>query len=80
MEKSAIVVKRLAFLRKMNDFREKTPDKPIFYLDETWLNQNHTRSHIWQDSHSDGGLKVRTGKRAIPILHIGSAKTGFIPQ
>lgn len=31
----------------MNDTREKTPDKPMFYLDETWLNQNHIRSHIW---------------------------------
>ncbi|XP_008180356.1 uncharacterized protein LOC103308558 [Acyrthosiphon pisum] len=65
----------------MNDIREKTPDKPIFYLDETWLNQNHTRSYIWQDSHIDGGLKIPTGKEARLILvHIGLAKTGFIPQ
>jgi len=81
MERSDLVVKRLQFLRKINDIKEKTPDKPIFYLDETWLNQYHTRSYIWQDSNNDGGLKVPTGKGArLILLHIGSAKTGFIPQ
>lgn len=81
MERGDIVVKRLEFLRKINAIRDQTPDKPIFYLDETWINQNHTRAYIWHDSHGNGGLKVPTGKGArIIILHIGSAKTGFIPE
>lgn len=65
----------------MTDIKEQTPDKPIFYLDETWLNQNHTRSYIWQDSNNNGGLKVPIGKGVrLILLNIGSAKTGFIPQ
>lgn len=65
----------------MSDIKKQTPDKPIFYLDETWLNQYHTPSYVWQDSNNDGGLKVSTGKGAkLILLHIGSAKTGFIPQ
>lgn len=65
----------------MNDIKEQTPDKLIFYLGETWLNQNHTRSYVWQDSNNDRGLNVPTGKGGrLILLHIGSAKTGFIPQ
>lgn len=81
MEKGDIVVERLEFFRKMNGIREKTPNKPIFYLDKTWINQNYTRSHIRQNSNNDRGLKIPTGigSRLI-LLHIGSAKTGFIPQ
>lgn len=59
MERGDIVVKRLEFLRKMNTIREQTPQRPIFYLDETWIHQNHIH---------------------IVLLHIGSAKTGFIPE
>lgn len=80
-ERGDIAVKRLRFLRKINDVREKTPDKPIFYLDETWLDQNHTSSHVWQYSNNDGGLDLPISKfPKLVLLHIGSAKTGFLPQ
>lgn len=81
MERSDLVVKSLQFLQKITDIKQQTPDIPILYLDETWLNQNHIRSHIWQDSNNGGILKVLTEKGArLILLNISSAKTGFIPQ
>uniref|UniRef100_A0A2S2NGI9 Tc1-like transposase DDE domain-containing protein n=1 Tax=Schizaphis graminum TaxID=13262 RepID=A0A2S2NGI9_SCHGA len=81
-EKGKIVVDRLDFLRKMRDIRSKTPNKPIFYLDETWLNQYHSpTNYSWQYSYVDGGLKIPTEEDAtLILLHVGSAKIGFIPQ
>jgi hypothetical protein len=36
-------------------------DRPAFYLDETWISQNHSKKYIWHDSHGNGGLKIPTG-------------------
>ncbi|PSN51218.1 hypothetical protein C0J52_13671, partial [Blattella germanica] len=57
MERGDIVAARLAFLRKMNNLRISKDERPRIYLDETWVNQNHSRNYIWQDSHGNGGLK-----------------------
>lgn len=45
----------------MNGIQEKTCNKPIFYLDKTWIDQNYTRSHLLQSNNKDRGLKVPTG-------------------
>lgn len=80
MERSDIAAARIVFLRKMHEIRESGNIR-IFYTDETWLNQNHTRKQCWQNSDGSGGLKVPTGKGGrIIICHAGSAETGFIPQ
>lgn len=79
MERSDIVAARITFLRKMHKIRNESPGRPIIYLDETWINQNHSRNYIWQDSKSSGGLKVPTGKGSrLIICHAGSAQHGFI--
>ena len=62
MERSDIVAARVKFLRKMNELRTNGDIRPIVYLDETWVNQNHTRGHIWQNQENTEGLKVPTGK------------------
>ena len=58
--------------------------RKIYYTDETWINEGHTRSRVWQDleiknsrqAFLDGfstGLKVPSGKgRRLIITHIGS--------
>lgn len=43
MERNDIVASRVKFLRKMNAFRCNNDSRPVVYLDETWVNQNHTR-------------------------------------
>lgn len=79
MERDDIVTARLEFLRKMHDLREDPLQRPIVYLDETWINQNHTKKYIWQHSSNEGGLRVPIGKGSrLIIVHAGSAKHGFI--
>lgn len=79
MERSDIVAARIAFLRKMHSLRVNKDTRPIVYLDETWVNQNHTKSFIWQDKNRSGGLKVPLGKGGrLIVCHAGSAKFGFI--
>ncbi|XP_039282804.1 uncharacterized protein LOC111061493 isoform X6 [Nilaparvata lugens] len=79
MEHQDIAASRATFLRKMHSIRNES--RPIVYLDETWVSQNHTDQYIWQNSNNSGGLKVPTGKEErLIIAHAGSATTGFIPD
>ena len=79
MERSDVTSARYMFLREMRAHIDS--GKNIVYLDETWINQNHTVSKCWVDSTSEKaqGVRVPTGKggRWI-ILHAGS-KHGFVP-
>lgn len=81
-----IVANRQEYLRKIRQYRKDGYE--IFYQDETWCNQNHTREYIWQEQtdgealipnvSSKGGLKVPSGKgRRLIINHLGS-KNGFL--
>jgi hypothetical protein len=47
MERNDIVALRCKFLRTMCTLRKNNDPRPFVYLDETWVNQNHSRSHIW---------------------------------
>lgn len=81
MERGDIVAARIKFLRTMHRIRTSGDTRPIFYLDETWVNQNHSLKYIWQDTGKNGGLKVPVGKGSrLIVCHVGSAKTGFIPD
>lgn len=80
MERTDIVAKRLQFLREMHEIRQNSKDMPVYYLDETWVNQNHSRSYAWESPDSTG-MKVPIGKGGrLIVCHIGSEKTGFISQ
>ena len=81
-----IVAERQKYLMKVREFRENGYE--IFYQDETWCNQYHTKEHVWQESASEpslisdakyrGGLKVPSGKgQRLIINHLGS-KNGFV--
>jgi len=79
MERNDIVVLRCKFLRQMSMLREKKDDRPVVYLDETWVNQNHSRTLIWQNEHNSMGLKVPTGKGGwLIVCHAGCARYRFI--
>ncbi|XP_050295356.1 uncharacterized protein LOC126735393 [Anthonomus grandis grandis] len=87
IEKDDIVLWRRKFLKQIRDHRLK--GNKIYYTDETWLNEGHTRSKVWQDlnvtssrqAFLDGlstGLKCPSGKgRRLIITHIGS-NSGFL--
>lgn len=81
MEKSDIVSARIKFLRTMHNLRECGDTRPVYYLDETWVNENHSKKYIWQDSKESGGLKVPVGKGGrLIICHVGSKKDGFVKE
>ncbi|VVC25683.1 Hypothetical protein CINCED_3A009151 [Cinara cedri] len=79
MERNDIVAMRVKFLRKMHDLRQNNDTRPVIYLSETWVNQNHSRGTIWQNSKNIEELKVPTGKGSrIIICHAGSSAFGFV--
>lgn len=81
MERQDIVAARLRFLRTMHDIRSEKDGRPVYYLDETWVNENHTRKYTWQSSSRSGALKVPIGKgKRLIICHVGSANTGFVKE
>ncbi|GBO08338.1 hypothetical protein AVEN_243075-1 [Araneus ventricosus] len=80
MERSDIVP-RMRFLRKMHNMRNNSLSRPVIYLDETWVNTNHSSKFIWQSSTSQGGLKVLLGKASrLIICRARTADQGFIPS
>lgn len=49
------------------------------YLDETWVNQNHTSNYIWQNFDHSEGFQVPTGKGSrFIICHASSGTFGFV--
>lgn len=46
MERLDIVAAYVKFLRKMKELRINNDTRPGVYLNETWINQNHTRGRI----------------------------------
>lgn len=80
MESNDIVVMPVKCLRKMCNLRQTNDTRPIVYLNETWVNQNHSRGQIWQNAQNTEGLKVLTGKgsRLLILCHAGSSKFCFV--
>lgn len=79
MERNDIVASRVRFLRQMVNLRKNNDSRPVIYLDETWVNQNHTRNYIWQNQENCEGFKVPTGKGCrLIICHAGSSSFGFV--
>ncbi|KAJ4431369.1 hypothetical protein ANN_19966 [Periplaneta americana] len=62
----------------MHNIREEETPRPIIYIDETWVNHNHSRKYIWTDSSSSGGLKVPIKVPRLIVCHAGSSNYGFI--
>lgn len=79
MERNYIVAMRVKFLRTMCNLRQNNDTRPVVYLNDTWVNQNHTRGYIWQNEKNSEGLKVPTGKGSCLIIcHAGLSSFGFV--
>ena len=75
MERWDIIMQRITFLREMNKIDNF--DNVVF-LDETWLNANHTVGRSWTDDTLKSSSKVPIGKgERLIICHAGNAR-GFI--
>lgn len=69
--------KRLSYLRALKRFREE--NRPIVYLDESYVLSSHVSSKTWSDNSNNGvRVPVSKGERLI-IIHAGGEK-GFVPN
>ncbi|XP_054259923.1 uncharacterized protein LOC128984614 [Macrosteles quadrilineatus] len=76
-EKSEIRDKRITYLRKIKRFREQ--NRPIIFLDETYVLSTHVKSQSWSDDSNQGvRTPVSKGNRLI-VIHAGGEK-GFVPN
>jgi hypothetical protein len=62
MERSDIIVAKLMFLCTVCQIRVSGNKCPVFYVDESWINQKCTLKYIWKDSTSNDRLKVSAKK------------------
>lgn len=75
IEKNDVRDKRLSYLRSVAKYRSQ--NRPIIYIDETYIHSSHTKSCAWSDESSETlTVPVSKGQRAI-ILHAGGQE-GFI--
>lgn len=89
IEKREIIVWRIKYLRQIKQYREES--RPIYYLDENWVNAGDVNSKVWFDktvtsaqmAYSEGlstGAVNPTGKgKRLIVSHIGS-QDGLVPE
>lgn len=78
IERNDISAWRATYLQKIKK-NELGEQKPIVYLDETYIHSSHTVGRTWQSDDMDGVLNpVSKGSRWI-IVHAGGEK-GFVPN
>lgn len=79
MERKDLRDKRINFLRTVR--RCRSEKKPIFYLDETWVDTHCYPGTQWLAPDGETGRKLPAsrGQRFV-ILHCGSSETGFLPE
>lgn len=72
-----VVALRRVYLRKINSIRMSNPDREIYFLDESYVNERHVVGKCWS-SDKVKGLEVSPGVgRRVIICHAGS-KNGFV--
>ncbi|XP_026738274.1 uncharacterized protein LOC113501345 [Trichoplusia ni] len=77
MERTDIALARCTFLRKAKNISDWSK---VVFLDETWLNANHTVAKSWTDDTAQSSTKVPEGKgERLIICHAGTA-SGFVPN
>ena len=62
------------YLRRLRKNRSPTEDRPMVYLDETWVNAHHGRDTMWVDDDGEAGWKRPSDKGGrLIVLHAGTA-------
>lgn len=87
IERDDIIRWRRRYLKDIKQYRQE--GRIIYYLDETWINEGHTKQKVWSDENIvnrrqafveglSTGLKNPSGKgKRLIILHVGS-ENGFV--
>ena len=74
-ESSHIISLRARYLRKIKDLREEGYE--IYYLDESYVNENHVFDKEWQSVDVKRNVPSGKGRRLI-MAHCGSSEKGLI--
>jgi hypothetical protein len=76
IEKHEIRHLRIEFLKKMRSYRAE--ERPIIYMDETYIHAGHTKLKAWSDS-SHEGLRKNISKGEMLIILNAGGDNGFVP-
>ena len=82
-EKDYIVLARQVYLRKMRANRlskNKKLIRPEVYLDETYVNKNHSNDFVWYSSEDGAWIQKPTGKGERLIILNAITKDGWVPN
>lgn len=77
IETTEIREKRISYLRALRRYRNE--ERPIIYLDESYILTSHVSSLSWSDETTNGmRVPISKGERLI-MIHAGS-EAGFVPN
>lgn len=82
-EKDYVVAARHRYLRKMRNNRlkgSKETIRPEIYLDETYVNKNHSNDFIWYSTEDGPWVQKPTGKGDRLIIINAISKDGWVPN
>jgi transposase len=83
-EKDYVVVARHRYLRRMRNNRlpgkEMGTIRPEVYLDESYVNKNHSNDYIWYSSEDGPWIQKPTGKGERLILINAITQNGWVPN
>lgn len=77
-EQQSVILQRNKFISRIREYRAE--NRPIFYQDETWVNQCMTPINgYWYNDLGEGGYDIKSGlgNRAI-VAHVGSSSCGLV--
>ncbi|XP_022824365.1 uncharacterized protein LOC111354941 [Spodoptera litura] len=75
IERPNIIYARSIYLRKIRQFRQN--DRQIFFLDETWIDNNLTYKKCWRDDKINAILTDTSSSNRLILVHAGS-RSGFL--
>jgi len=82
-EKDHVIAARQRYLRKMRNNRIQGPGantlRPEIYLDESYVNKNHSNDFIWYSGEDGPWVQKPTGKGERLIIINAISKSGWVP-
>ncbi len=81
-EKDHVIAARQRYLRKKRDNRTSNGDsiRPEVYLDESYVNKNHSNDFIWYSGEDGPWVQKPTGKGERLIIINAITKSGWVPN
>jgi transposase len=82
-EKDYIIVARQHYLRRMRQNRMTIGNRlirPEVYLDESYVNKNHSKDFVWYSSEDGPWIQKPTGKGERLIIMNAITKDGWVPE